>query len=89
MVFFLEKSKEKTFHVVFVGVLMGMVICFGNVLIPLWFLFGRALSFRMLSAWTRLIGLGVEKSSSTRTAIGVCIKADRFASYINIRPSLL
>ena len=43
-------SEEKTFHVVFVGARLGMVICFGSVL------FGRVLNFMKLSIWIRLDG---------------------------------
>ncbi len=35
---------------------MGMVICFGSVLTPLWLLSERVLSFMTLSIWIRLVG---------------------------------
>ena len=48
MDFFLALSKEKSFLVVFVGVLIMMDTYFGNALILLLFIFVRVLSFVIL-----------------------------------------
>ena len=58
MVFSLARCKGITFHVASVEDLMGMVICAGNVPIPLWLLFGVALNFTGLLVWIKLVGLG-------------------------------
>ena len=57
--FFLALSKEKSFLVVFVGVRIMMVTCFGSVLILLLFIFVRVLSFVMFCFVTRVPGQGV------------------------------
>ena len=58
-VFSLERFREKTWLVGSVGVLMGMVIYFGNVLFPLWLLSERVLSFIVLSVLIKLPGPSV------------------------------
>ena len=58
MVFSWARCGEKTFHVVFVGVRMGMVTCFGSVLTPSPLSPGVAIreSFMTLLVWIRLVG---------------------------------
>ena len=56
---FLASSKEKSFLVVFVGVVTMMVIYFGSVLILLLFIFVRALSFVIFCFVVGVLGLGV------------------------------
>ena len=54
--FLLQGAERKRSMSFFVGVRMGMVICFGSVLTPLWLLSERVLSFMTLSVWIRLVG---------------------------------
>ena len=59
MDFFLVGPRRKMFPVSFVANKMEMVICFGNVLFHLYCMFGRSLSFLVLSLdrskWTRCL----------------------------------
>ena len=57
--FFLALSKEKSFFVVFVDVLVMTDTCFGSVHILLLFIFVRALSFVIFCFVIRVPGLGV------------------------------
>ena len=59
MDFFLALSKEKSFLVVFVGVLIMMGIYFGSALILLLFIFVRVLSFVIFCFVIGVLGLGV------------------------------
>ena len=58
MDFFSASSEEKSVLVVFVGVLIVMDICFGNVLIP-FVHFRDSLSFMIFCLWIGVLGLGV------------------------------
>ena len=57
--FFLALSKEKSFLVVFVGVLIMMDTCFGSVLFLLLFIFVRVLSSVIFCFVIGVSGLGV------------------------------
>ena len=59
MDFFSALSGEKSFLVVFVGVLKVMDICFGNVAIPPFFILVIVLSFVIFCLWIGVLGLGV------------------------------
>ena len=59
MDFFSASSKEKSFLVVFVVVLIMMDICFGSAVILLLFIFVKALSFVIFCFVIRVLGLGV------------------------------